>query len=430
MTYIEFYDRVSVENIATCLSYMPKRVIIIGVGTQLDARIEQYKRVFHDRGHKDVEIEPKNINKTNLTVAVKQLTWLIEHIDDDIVFDITGGDEVLVLALGMVYAEHPDKKIQIHKINLHTGKMYDCDRDGETVFENAPQLSIRENIRIYGGEVPRGDVDSERTYHWQLSKDFVADVDKMWSLCRDKERSWNVYISVLRAICGDGEQEKPSCLTVTSSVEDVENRPDSPSLKQLDDKFVQSLLNLGLLKAFNNDGETITVTFKNPQVKRCLTMEGQVLELKIYLCAKNATVDGQPVYHDVLNGVKIDWDGLLHDDEEQRDVANEIDVMMMHGVVPIFVSCKNGGVPTGELYKLQTVARRFGGPYARMVLVAPYLNPVSSPRDNEKKIQQSKNDARILERAEDMGIIVLYGNAITRADDATLSETLGNLWCN
>ena len=44
-----------------------------------------------------------------------------------------------------------------------------------------------------------------------------------------------------------------------------------------------------------------------------------------------------------------------------QETKNEIDVMLMRGVVPVFVSCKNGAVKMDELYKLDTVAQRFGG---------------------------------------------------------------------
>ncbi len=61
-----------------------------------------------------------------------------------------------------------------------------------------------------------------------------------------------------------------------------------------------------------------------------------------------------PVYDDALNGVVIDWDGEFHDEEVEDlyDTENEIDVLLMHDIVPVFVSCKNGIVTSEELYKL------------------------------------------------------------------------------
>ena len=48
---------------------------------------------------------------------------------------------------------------------------------------------------------------------------------------------------------------------------------------------------------------------------------------------------------------------VLHVDRAP-EMVNEIDVMMMHGMQPVFISCKNGSVETEELYKLLKTARR------------------------------------------------------------------------
>ena len=68
----------------------------------------------------------------------------------------------------------------------------------------------------------------------------------------------------------------------------------------------------------------------------------------------------------------LDWDGVI-EDNPQSDVLNEIDVLTMAGNIPTFISCKNGKLDTNgklhALYELETVAQRFGGKYARKVLV-------------------------------------------------------------
>ena len=96
--------------------------------------------------------------------------------------------------------------------------------------------------------------------------------------------------------------------------------------------------------------------------------------MKVFLAALEAQEnDGTKTYNDVMNGVYIDWDGDISTDQNGYDTENEIDVIMMHGMVPVFVSCKNGYVDKDELYKLNAVATRFGGKYAKKVLVATSL---------------------------------------------------------
>lgn len=76
--------------------------------------------------------------------------------------------------------------------------------------------------------------------------------------------------------------------------------------------------------------------------------------------------------------VSIDWDGVISSkDKHKPETRNEIDVVLMHGMTPLFISCKNGNIGE-ELYKLHTVAERFGGPYAKKMLIATDLDQTSS----------------------------------------------------
>lgn len=139
--------------------------------------------------------------------------------------------------------------------------------------------------------------------------------------------------------------------------------------------------------------------FKNEQIKRVLTKAGTILELKTFLLAKTITEqDGSPRYNDVMTGVFIDWDDEVHDRKgTQVDTENEIDLIFMRGLVPVFVSCKNGGVVEEELYKLNTVANRFGGAYARKVLIGTTLG------------KSGRGKQYFMERAKDMKIQVIDG---------------------
>lgn len=113
--------------------------------------IANYQRVFSDRGQ-NIESLFETVSKSNLDAAVEVLSEIVETYDD-CVFDITGGEEILTLALGIVYSKYSDKKIQIHRFNLRNNTVYDCDKDGTTIYKETPTLSIEENIRIYKSAV-------------------------------------------------------------------------------------------------------------------------------------------------------------------------------------------------------------------------------------------------------------------------------------
>ena len=74
-------------------------------------------------------------------------------------------------------------------------------------------------------------------------------------------------------------------------------------------------------------------------------------------------------------------------------MLNEVDVLVMRENVPVFMSCKSGKLKAQEslhaLYELETVTERFGGKYAKKVLVT--TRPLGP---------------RYMERAAEMGIEV------------------------
>lgn len=414
MTYIEFFDTIASENVSACLTYAPERVIYLGDDRALMNRhVANYQKVFGGRGQ-TIEFVVKTAPRSKLDKVVEVLTELVETYDD-CVFDITGGDEMYVLALGTVLSRYSHKNIQVHKFNLQNNAIYDCDQDGKTIYRDVPKLSVEENVRIYGGEIVYGPVDGEDTYLWDLNADFLKDLDLIWNLCKEKGRLWNLQIGVFSAMKEVGSQS-PDGLTLTAPMIAIENYLAENRGKYVNAKGILAYLRKnGLITKFSDEDESaVTVSFKNEQVKRCLVTAGQALEMKVYITAKNTLdKDGKAAYNDALNGVVIDWDGEFHDEKKENiyDTENEIDVLLMHDALPIFISCKNGRVDSDELYKLETVAERFGGPYAKKVLVAPALNML-------------KDAEYIRQRAKDMKIRVIEDVR----DDQTLAQRLKALW--
>ena len=118
------------------------------------------------------------------------------------------------------------------------------------------------------------------------------------------------------------------------------------------------------------------------------------------------------IYTAFKNGVYIDWDGKVASGDE-KDTVNEIDVILMKGMIPVFVSCKNGNVEEDELYKLDTVASRFGGTYAKKVLIATKLGKKPGGVEHFKQ------------RARDMKIHLIDG--VHEFDDARFQKMIMNL---
>ncbi len=413
MTYIEFFDKNAVENICTSLICPPERVVLVGDKQKLlENCAERYRQILQERGYQ-VAFDCRSISRNNLQNIVQVLSDLVEEYGDCHI-DLTGGDELYLVAVGIVCERFPQRNIRIHRVNLFNNRVRDCGQEGQKQqkAENL-HLSVRENIRIYGGDIIFDNQKENGTHLWEMSREFREDIKTLWEACKENVRLWNLQIGVLGAANSLAEG-----LTVEVAEEKIRE-----ALRERGGRFVwnEKLLKLlqdkGLFTRCSRADGAVLLVYKNEQVKRSLSKAGTALELWVYMAALDAQNEEGPVYNDVLNGVLIDWDGKTHSGTGSCDTENEVDIVMMHDCIPVFVSCKNGSIEKEELYKLQTVAEHFGGKYAKKVLIATAL-------DN----RESNADEYFRQRAEDMNIRLVEGLQEKTAKE--LQRIVASFWSN
>jgi hypothetical protein len=136
-------------------------------------------------------------------------------------------------------------------------------------------------------------------------------------------------------------------------------------------KLIDKLADVGVLVNVVHTNGKYRFSFKNEEIKNCIWEGGSVLELYVYQNMKKQS-------DDCMVGVHLDWDGIIHS-QLGEDVLNEVDVLALSGNVPTFISCKSGKMESKQtlhaLYELQTVTDRFGGKYAKKILVT--LKPLA-----------------------------------------------------
>ena len=373
----------------------------------------RYGEVLRSKGF-DIEFLYRSVNKNQIQSIIAVLTDIIEEYDN-CVFDLTGGDELYLTSVGILFERFKDKNLQMHRINIRNGMIMDCDCDGNAIeTDSIIPLSIEEYLRLYGGNIVYNEQKSEGTYKWCLNEDFLDDFFVMWSVCKRDVRLWNAQISVwAEAFELSGSVE--GILSISIPVDILKEKIKSGGSYICIKSIVNTLKKYGLMTLSEQNG-VLHILFKNEQVQRCLTKAGQVLELFVYISALNATEkDGSKSYSDVMTGVQIDWDGSIHTQKNACDTQNEIDVLMMRGLIPIFVSCKNGAVDMNELYKLNTVAERFGGAYSKKILVATALD-------------DSIQSEYLRTRAKDMNIRLIEN--LQSMTESELNKTFRSLWKN
>ena len=389
MTLVEFYDDKALENISGTLYLKPDKVIYLGSrGNKLKRFTGYCREVLKDLGLK-TEVEYRTINPNSLDFMINVLSDILRE-NEVCEFNLTGGEETVLVALGIVYERFPNR-VQLHKINLNTGMFLDMDGDNSHGWDGTvPGLSVENLVRIYGGSVIHSGSAQPGSEDFVWDQKFCKAVRDMWNLCRGDCGRWNIQIANLELAQKYGGQENSLQVNLRK---DSEVRFDGDFIHQ---PLFGKLCERGYIQNFTETDTAYRYAFRDEQIKQCLTKAGMILELAVCLAAKSVKEDGKPFFQDVKSGVYLDWDSALHDTGERVETVNEIDVIMMHNLIPVFASCKNGNMSVDELYKLKVVAERFGLGYARKILVLT---------DYAGRHQQ--NFAYIRERAEDMNIMIL-----------------------
>lgn len=415
MTYIEFFEKDVLENLCTCLTVAPDKIILIGDNRKvMKVHADRYERLLRAR-REVVDFEIISVDKNNLYSILEVLDRIVKE-EPKCAFDLTGGDDVYLVAMGIIFERYKDKRLQMHRFNIRNNTVFDCDLDGSVITDGAtPQISVEELIYAYGGEVVSEDEYENGTHEWDWTEEFYQQILDMWDVCRKNVRFWNIQIGMLELIEVFNNDSGNNLTTTvpTAYLNDYMASQEKNFFVNRD--ILQGLVDAGLITFFEINDDYLTVSYCDSQVKRCLTKAGQALEMIVCAVARTASEpDGSNTYHDVMTGVTIDWDGQFGGNEESFDTANEIDVIMTRGMVPVFVSCKNGNVDSSELYKLNAVAERFGGKYAKKVLIATALDPDDAP------VQY------LSRRAEDMKINMITN--FQKLDRDGISKLIRTLW--
>ena len=125
---------------------------------------------------------------------------------------------------------------------------------------------------------------------------------------------------------------------------------------------LQDLEKLGFLENLELlADERVRFSFADGQIRTWLRDVGSVLELYVWkACLRSGS------YQDVRVSVVVDWEG-----QNTRDgVSNEIDVVAVRGIKPVFISCKTSEIRTEALNELAILRDRFGGEVARAIIVS------------------------------------------------------------
>ena len=376
---IEFLDNEPIENVISSLHFKIDKTIFFGFSEVIEAKKEITKN-FLKKYCCVKEVSFVCLPEYQLDSILATMRKVVEQElirKNDVFFEVTGGESLILIAFGMLAESF---KAPMHSFEIETQKLIELNRENVTpISEVAPKqyikLDLDSFIEMQGGKI-----------NYRLHKgaknlenpEFEKQIEALWDISSKYGEKWNFFADFLRRCCGPDVnlQVNVTGKQVLAAYRKV-NR--FQSIRELG-RILTDCASAGVLVDFMHTKDQLSFRYKDEKIKDILWDAGSILEMHTFMEErKNAD--------DCMVGVHLDWDGVIYN-HSLKDTLNEIDVLSLKGVIPTFISCKNGSVNQMALYELQTVADKFGGKYAKKVIAAPQgLNDTHSLRAKEMGIE-------------------------------------------
>ena len=342
-TLIELYDDRPIENVLGTEMFHPEETILIcPPEVERDQALKRSLRNYFEHRKCPVKL---TFVAASLLDSVKVARTIREVLNsrEDCAIDIAGGTDASLFAAGMVSGDIP---------------VFTYSRKKNSFFEikNAPfaralpctiRLDAESCFLMAGGTLLPGRADNQEL------KERLPDIGRLFSVYSEHRRIWNRQISYVQRI----SSSEPGVLDAEGNLTEKADNGHVTAEPAL----FRSLEKAGLIQNLQIGESTIRFRFPDETVRFWLRDMGSVLELQVYrACLDSGCFD------DVVLSAVVNWEG----GSSQRDgVTNEIDVMAVRGVQPVFISCKTCEIRTEALNELAILRDRFGGKGSRAVIV-------------------------------------------------------------
>lgn len=379
-TLIELFDLCQVENVIAGLRFAPQKIIFVGFDNFMTRKRRLDLESFLKNRQPDTNLEFVTVDRYSYDDIKEKLDTIIDT-NEDCCFDLTGGKELVLAAMGHVSAE---RNVPMVQFNVNNGRLIRVRNSEKYVDYGMSEMSIKDCVCLNGGAI----VCDEDDFRWDMNEKFKNDIRSLWGICKRNSRVWNRQITAFSDYILYGRFDERT-LTVEADLSHLRSIGQSVFINM---KLIELLLKYGYISDFEYTESIIRFKFKNQQIYRCLSKAGNILELYTYTCALEINEQEKGYYNDIDTSVFLDWDGMIHSGSTPaKDTRNEVDVMLMRNLIPVFISCKNGDVKKESLYELSAVAKRLGGKYVKQILIMSHMCSNSS----KEYIKQRANDMNI-----------------------------------
>lgn len=366
-TLIELYSPSPIKNIYSTLLLRPERVIFIG-GREM--KQEHVKR-FIKRKHPEIKTEFHTVDIRDLDSISQALDEILLKHPESVV-ELNGGGDLMHIAVGKVIAEQdvPAFFCDIKNQKLRNVSKFEITEEMRQL--TFPQLSLEDFVLMAGGSLEgHGHINLDK-----ISGEMERDIDFLWSVFFKKQDKWRRLVDYL--------QNRRNSLRTTSGALVLHER-------LVYNEFISEMLS-GLasspgkiIRELNSSHKQISFSYKNEILKKCLNNKGLILELYLYNLAFR-----MGYFEEVKISTIIDWNGIGN---EENNISNEVDIALVKGTRPIFISCKLKIITVEDLNEIDMLVKRFGGECGIGVVATAGTF--------------SKDFPTVYRRAQEMGIYVI-----------------------
>ncbi len=345
-TMVEFWDENPMKNVYGVVACRAERVLYLVKPGDLPTRHSKGLPQFFAGMGMEPKLEFREVHRGDLPGLMALLEQILEE-EPDCCFDLTGGSELGLAALGQLSAK---RSVPMVQFDLATGRAAVREHCG---WEPEPvKFRCLDVVSLMGGLL----LDSHGHFDGRdMSDDMQRDAMKVWGVYRKYYKQWSTQIFYFQKM----QEDKGNPLAVDAPK--VVHR-DAYNAVACNEGIVRALAKAGILENLVITNKRVSFRYKSEKMKEMLAIAGLWLEIYCFLGAREAGV-----FQDAQISALINWEGKPFRSEAES-VHNEIDVLLVRGTTPVFISCKSGSVSASSLYEISVLARELGGSNAKKVL--------------------------------------------------------------
>ena len=342
-TLIELYDTSPIRNVLATVMFRPQEMILIcPPEVAEDPNQKRSLRDFFAYLNCPVKLTLIPVTLLDAGKTERVLREVLES-HQDCAIDISGGTDAALFAAGVASGDTPVFTYSTRKDTFFEIKNAPFARS----LPNTVHLDVRSCLMMAGGTLLPGREDNAGL------AEMSDRIDRLFRVYSAFRPLWNRQISYIQKI----SSAEPGVLEAGGQLREKAGNKNVDA----DGEFFGALEEAGLILNLQHTDESVSFRFPDERVRFWLRDVGAVLELQVFRACRAAGC-----FDDVVLSAVVNWQsGKINRDS----VTNEIDVMAVQGIQPVFISCKTCEIHTDALNELAILRDRFGGKFARAILV-------------------------------------------------------------